>query len=151
MRIEAQSKYLQSILERAEAAFACQATTLAELKNVRSEVDDLVSDVHNESYPALPHLNTTPKSGCEESHGVFIERELANPKQSLSHFAMTESSTSGTSDCTNGQCIPRFWSNEDEARLNIQNQDQRSKIYQDPLQDESEGSTLKMEEMLAYG
>jgi hypothetical protein len=71
MRIEAQSKYLQLILERAEASLACQTITQAELKSVRSDVDDLVLDVRNEcfvsSFRKLP-ITPYPALSPEDKH-----------------------------------------------------------------------------------
>ena len=108
MRMEAQSKYLQSILERAEAAFGCKATNLAELKSVRSEVDDLVSDVSNEclvssfgkfptvSYPSLSHINTSKRSHQEdESEGSNLRTDemlIAMPMNVQSHLSWKDHS-----------------------------------------------------------
>lgn len=160
MRIEAQSRYLQSILEKAKELFTCQATAPAGLKTVRAELADLVSNVTNEclissfgafpmsSPPALPRLETACKGGSEESNAMAKRMELTDPMlESVSpSFAFTQNSTSGGSDHERmdrsklhlSDSIPRFRPNED-ARFKIGGHESTA--------DESQGSSMRTDEV----
>lgn len=164
MRIEAQSRYLQTILEKAEEAFACQATAPARLEMASAELTDLVSNAENEylipslgafplsSLPGLPWLETAQKSGGEESDTLARGKQLTGSSlESLSpSFAFTQNSTSGRRkyDQTVGSKrsktrlsdgIPRFWSNKVARRFNIGGHESNT--------DESLGSSVKTDDM----
>ncbi|MCO5610785.1 hypothetical protein L7F22_065026 [Adiantum nelumboides] len=161
MRIEAQSRYLQSILEKAEAAFAYQSTATAELKTVRAELADLVSNVTNECeiapYGAFPLLSAPPvlsrqfEMVCTSGGGddnVLADRQAKTAENQSYSVSFSQNSTSGRSNegsFRNGRLqsqlrdgMPVFWSSEEGGFKGVGNNCNA---------DESQGSSTRTMEI----
>lgn len=162
MRIEAQGKYLRSILEKAQAAFTSQATAPAGLETARAELADLTSDLSAEhmisplpapplsSHTVLPLKHGMPrKSSINDAaftKSRITDRVLGNLPTSLS-FKQNSTRAGNNIDMSNESKRLRTQFCNDYARL-WQIEDVQEKKCQETNADDSQGSSVKNEDIL---
>lgn len=164
MRIEAQGKYLQSILERAQKAFASQATASAGLECARAELADLASDVTTECLnsslpaalpmPSLADISAHPELSQRNDEGKPVARNSQGSDpvsaENLSpSFAFTQNSTRVQHEFegSNGRKRSRPYYCENSARL-CQNDNDAVQKFREISNDDSQGSSARTEESL---
>lgn len=133
VRIEAQGRYLQSILEKAQQTLAGQTVASIGLEAARAELSDLATKVSNECLNSNFSLAADISDGGAEERAARHAQEIAecSPESCLTHLTSNErSETTGNGDAyRSGKKRPRLFfgdyaqvdqsGDEEDMKLNI--------------------------------